>query len=71
MGDGQCSLSRTDHRSFPMEEFGPAEGDSFTAPSYQARIDFLFGKAVAPLTSGIINAGEVSDHHLVWAECEI
>lgn len=56
---------------FPMEEFGPAEGDSFTAPSYQARIDFLFGKAVAPLTSGIINAGEVSDHHLVWAECEI
>lgn len=57
--------------NFLMEELGPAEGDSFTAPSYRARIDFLFGKAVAPLASGIIDAGEASDHHLVWAECEI
>ena len=59
----------TDH--FPMEELGPSEGDSFAAPSYRARIDFLFGKKVDPLASCIIDAGEVSDHHLVWAECEI
>ncbi|HBG23090.1 MAG: endonuclease/exonuclease/phosphatase family protein [Syntrophaceticus sp.] len=56
---------------FPLEELGPADGDSFTAPAYSARIDFLFGKGVTPSTSGIIDAGEASDHHLVWVECDI
>ncbi len=56
---------------FPMNELGPKKGDSFAAPSYRARIDFLFGKGVTPLASGIINTGETSDHHLVWVECEI
>lgn len=57
--------------NFQMEELGPSDGDSFSAPSYRARIDFLFGKDVVPLASGIIEAGDTSDHHLVWVECEI
>jgi len=56
---------------FPLEELGPGEGDSFTAPAYRARIDFLFGKGVTPLDSGIVDTAETSDHHLVWIECEI
>jgi len=56
---------------FPLEELGPGEGDSFIAPAYRARIDFLFGRGVTPLASGIVDTGETSDHRLVWAECEI
>ena len=56
---------------FPLEELGPGEGDSFIAPAYRARIDFLFGKGVTPLASGIVDTAETSDHHLVWIECEI
>lgn len=56
---------------FPLEELGPGEGDSFIAPAYRARIDFLFGKGVTPLASGIVDTGETSDHRLVWVECEI
>jgi endonuclease/exonuclease/phosphatase family metal-dependent hydrolase len=56
---------------FPLEELGPGKGDSFTAPTYRARIDFLFGKGVTSLASGIVDTGETSDHHLVWVECEI
>ena len=48
---------------FPLEELGPRDGDSFTAPDCRARIDFLFGKEVNPCASGIIDAGESSDHH--------
>jgi endonuclease/exonuclease/phosphatase family metal-dependent hydrolase len=56
---------------FPLEELGPRDGDSFTAPDCRARIDFLFGKEVNPCASGIIDTGESSDHHLVWVECDI
>ena len=56
---------------FPSKNWGPGEGDSFTAPAYRARIDFLFGKGVTPLDSGIVDTAETSDHHLVWIECEI
>lgn len=56
---------------FPLKELGPEEGDSFIAPTYLARIDFLFGSDVIPLESGIIDTGNTSDHRLVWVECEI
>lgn len=56
---------------FPLEELGPGKGDSFVAPTYRARIDFLFGRGVTPLASGIVDTGETSDHRLVWVECEI
>lgn len=56
---------------FLLEDLGPSEGDSFGSAGYRARIDFLFGHKVAAVTSGIIEAGGTSDHHLVWTECDI
>jgi endonuclease/exonuclease/phosphatase family metal-dependent hydrolase len=68
---GSAAFQKLTTANFPLEELGPRDGDSFTAPDCRARIDFLFGKEVNPCASGIIDAGESSDHHLVWVECDI
>jgi endonuclease/exonuclease/phosphatase (EEP) superfamily protein YafD len=57
----------------PLADLGPVEGCSFASPDkgYEARIDFLLGCGVKPVASGIIDSSGSSDHHLVWAECEL
>lgn len=56
----------------PLGDLGPAAGSSFVSNSgYSTRIDFLFGRGVTPLASGVIDVGAASDHHLVWVECRI
>lgn len=58
--------------AFPLCDLGPSSGYSFTDRSgYRARIDFLYGKGALPLASGIVDSGGVSDHDLVWVECEV
>jgi len=56
----------------PLSDLGPSAGSSFVSNSgYSARIDFLFGRGVTPLASGVVDAGDISDHHLVWVDCMI
>jgi endonuclease/exonuclease/phosphatase family metal-dependent hydrolase len=61
----------SDH--FQLVDLGPEEGYSYGDQEHNnlERMDFLLGYRLHLLESGIFEAGELSDHHLVWAECQV
>gem|GEM_PF-1923933 len=58
---------------FSLKDLGPLEGSSYRPPDtgFRARIDYLFGYGISACSSGVVAAGDSSDHDLIWAECEI
>lgn len=71
-GRGSAAYQEMLAGEFPLCDLGPSYGFSFTGRSgCRARIDFLYGCGTLPLVSGIVDAGNVSDHDLVWVECEV
>lgn len=71
-GQGSAAYQEMLAGEIPLSDLGPAAGSSFVSNfGYSARIDFLFGRGITPLASGVIDVGDTSDHHLVWVEWAI